>query len=80
MSQKLKAVYHRGAFVPKTSCDVPEDSEVELVIQGPFLISSQVVEPEERSRILKAVIKRMKRNPLPAGAPCLTRDLLHERR
>lgn len=80
MSRKLKAVYHGGAFVPQAPCDVPEDSEVELIIQGPFLLPAEVMEPDERKHILKTVVKRMQRNPIPAGTPRLTRDVLHERR
>jgi hypothetical protein len=80
MSQRLKAVYHEGAFVPQAPCDVPEDSEVELIIQGPYLLPPKVLEPDERQHILKTVVERMRQNPLPAGAPRLTRDALHERR
>jgi hypothetical protein len=80
MSQKLKAVYHGGAFVPQAPCDVPEDSEVELLIQGPFLLSAEVMEPGERDHILKTLVKRMKLNPLPLEARSFTRDEVHERR
>jgi predicted DNA-binding antitoxin AbrB/MazE fold protein len=79
MSQRLKAVYCRGAFLPQEPCDVPEGSEVELTIEGPFLLSPEVKEPKEQAHILRAVVARMKHNPIPVGAPPLTRDWLHER-
>jgi predicted DNA-binding antitoxin AbrB/MazE fold protein len=80
MSKILKAVYHDGAFVPKEPCDVPENAEVELIIQGPYLIPPQVTETEQREQILRTLLERMKQNPIPAGAPIPTRDQLHERR
>jgi hypothetical protein len=80
MSQKLKAVYRRGAFLPKAPCDVPEDSEVELVVHGPFLLAAEAMEPSEREHILKMLVKRMLQNPLPTESPRFSRDELHERR
>ena len=79
MSQRLKAVYRSGNFLPQEPCDVPEGSEVELTIEGPFLLSPVVREPKEQEHILRAVVKRMLQNPIPAGAPPLTRESLHER-
>ena len=38
MSDALRAVYRNGVFVPETACDLPEDSEVELIVQGPVII------------------------------------------
>jgi Protein of unknown function DUF104 len=40
MSKSLKAVYRRGAFIPKTPRHLPEDSEVELIVQGPIVTST----------------------------------------
>jgi len=80
MSQRLKAVYHRGTFLPQEPCDVPEGSEVELIIQGPFIFPPAVRKSEEQEHILKMVVERMQQNPIPAGAPHLTREALHERR
>jgi predicted DNA-binding antitoxin AbrB/MazE fold protein len=80
MSQRLKAVYHDGAFLPQEPCNLPEGSEVELIVQGPFVFPPEVEEPEERERALRMVVERMQHNPIPAGAPPLTREALHERR
>jgi predicted DNA-binding antitoxin AbrB/MazE fold protein len=80
MRQRLRAVYRRGAFVPQEPCDLPEGSEVELTIQEPLISPPEVSDPEERKRILKKVVESMKSNPIPADAPRLTRESLHERR
>jgi hypothetical protein len=38
----------------------------------------EVTNPQERSLILEQVVERMQQNPIPADAPPLTRELLHE--
>jgi predicted DNA-binding antitoxin AbrB/MazE fold protein len=80
MSQKIKAVFKKGAFIPEQDCGLPDGSEVELIIEGPRTLTPEVKDPEERKRILKAMIERMKQNPIPADAPRFSRDELHERR
>jgi hypothetical protein len=80
MTYHTKATYRQGAFFPETQFNLPEESEVELVVQGPSIVSPTVTDAEERRRILRQVTDRMRRNPLPADAPKLSRDQLHERR
>ena len=80
MSQKLKAIYHEGAFIPQAPCDLPEGSEVELIIEGPYILPPKVTDYDERERILNIVVERMLQNPIPVEASRLTRDELHERR
>jgi len=79
MNATLRAVYRNGVFVPQTACHLPENSEVELVVQGPLIIPPSVTDPQERARIRKRVVERMRQNPIPADAPRLTREQLHER-
>jgi len=79
MAHKLKAVYQGGVFVPQEPCDIPEGLEVELIIQGPLILPPEVKEDKKRQHILKMVVERMQHNPLPADAPRLTREALHER-
>lgn len=79
-SHKLKALYQGGVFVPQEPCDVPEGSEVELIIRGPLIIPPQVKTAKERQHILRMMIERMRQNPLPVDGPPLTREALHERR
>jgi len=80
MTQRMRAVYRDGAFLPAVPCDLPENSEVELVVQEPTTHGPSVTDPDERLRILRRVTGRMRGNPLPADAPRFSRDQLHERR
>ena len=81
MVQRLRAIYQNGAFVPQSPCDLPENSEVDLVIEGPRALAPLVTDPEERKRILDQLVDRMRANPIPADAPRhFTREELHERR
>ena len=81
MAQRLRAIYQNGAFVPQSPCDLPENSEVDLVIERPHVLPPLVTDPEERKRILEQMVERMRSNPIPAGAPRhFTREELHERR
>jgi predicted DNA-binding antitoxin AbrB/MazE fold protein len=80
MPHSLKAVYHKGVFVPLEPCDIPEGLEVKLIIHNPSLLPPEVKEIEEKKRILKIVVERMQQNPIPSTAPRLTREALHERR
>jgi predicted DNA-binding antitoxin AbrB/MazE fold protein len=80
MSYKLKAVYQEGVFVPKERCEIPEGSEVELIIQGPILLPPEAKEAKERQQILRMLTERMQQKLFPVNAPRLTRETLHERR
>jgi hypothetical protein len=80
MSQRLKAIYRRGAFVPQVPCNLPEDTEVELTIHNSHVTPPFATDLEERKRILKTMVERMRSNPIPADAPFrFTREELHER-
>ncbi len=79
MTRQLKAVYRGGAFVPLEACDLPEGSEVDLMIQSPRAIAPPVVDATDRQKILKALVERMQANPIPESCPRLTREALHER-
>ena len=80
MYQKARAIYRRGTFIPQQPCNIPEESEVELIIQGPLVLPPGVTNPLEKAHLLKIVAERMQQNPIPAGAPPLTRSELHGRR
>ena len=80
MTYHMKAVYRNGAFVPETRCALPENAEVDLLVQGPLNVPPVITNPEKRDDALRRITARMKQNPLPAGAPRFTRDELHERR
>ena len=80
MTYRMKAVYRGGAFVPETQCDLPEEAEVDLLVQGPLHVRPTVTDPEQRLRVLRQITGRMRQNPLPPDTPRFTRDELHERR
>jgi predicted DNA-binding antitoxin AbrB/MazE fold protein len=81
MSQKVKAIYKGGVFIPQEPCDLRDGEEVTLTIGNPFLIPPKVTDPDERKRILEELVQNMRDNPIPADAPRrLTREELHERR
>lgn len=81
MAERLRAIYQNGAFVPQAPCDLPENSEVDLVIERFHVLPPLVKDPEERKRILEQLVGRMVSNPIPAAAPRhFTREELHERR
>ncbi|MEK7406202.1 MAG: antitoxin family protein [Acidobacteriota bacterium] len=80
MSDVFRAVYHDGAFIPKEPCDVPEDSEVLLMLQGPASVPPEVTDLEQRANLMRSLVERMRATPLPVDAPRLSREALHERR
>ena len=80
MDQRMRAIYRQGMFVLKELCDIPDESEVELIVQGPLVLPPQESDPVERARLLKNLTKRMQQNRIPLEAPRFTRDELHERR
>ena len=80
MHPTLKAVYHNGTFILETACNLPEGSEVELLIQSSSIVSPLISDVESKQRFLKSLISRMQQNPIPLNAPRFTREMLHERR
>ena len=81
MIDTLIAVFKDGVFRPETPVELPEGSRVVLSINKASNVAPPEVEsPEERRRILREVVERMMRNPIPPDSPRFTRDELHERR
>jgi hypothetical protein len=80
MIQRVRAVYRRGTLVPSSPLSLPEDSEVELSLEGPLSFPPSVTDPKERSRILAELVDRMRNNPIPADSPRVSRESIHERR
>jgi len=77
----VKAVFEHGAFTPESPCDLPEGARVVLAIErADYARPPEVKSPEERKRILQAVVERMQANPVSSDSPRFTRDELHERR
>jgi len=80
MEATVKAVYQNGVFVPTTPCDFPENTEVQVSVQGPLIIEPEITDSDERTRYMKEVVARMQEHPVPLSAPRFTREELHERR
>jgi predicted DNA-binding antitoxin AbrB/MazE fold protein len=80
MSQALKAIYRNGTFILQTAFELPEGTEVELLIQSPQVVSPPISNLETKRQFLKLLIERMQQNPIPLNAPRFTREMLHERR
>jgi predicted DNA-binding antitoxin AbrB/MazE fold protein len=80
MNQRIRAVFHDGVFIPQQPCDLPEGSEVEIVVQQSHILPPEESDPEERAQIRKALVERMNSNPIPENAPHFSREELHERR
>lgn len=81
MQDTFRAIYRNGAFVPVVPCDLPENTPVEVLVKGAPLIQSPTEpDPSKRRKIMRELIERMQRNPIPADAPRFTREELHERR
>ena len=80
MPETLKAIYHNGAFILKTPYDLPEGTEVEIVIKSSQLLPPQISDIAEQQRFIKALVERMQQNIIPFNAPRFTREMLHERR
>jgi predicted DNA-binding antitoxin AbrB/MazE fold protein len=81
MVQNIKAIYVKGALIPKTPCNLPEGAEVELTISDPHVLLPTVTDPEDRRRLMEELIENMRNNPIPEGAPRrFSREELHERR
>jgi predicted DNA-binding antitoxin AbrB/MazE fold protein len=79
MTQALKAIYRNGAFILQTVFELPEGTEVELLIQSPPVMPP-ISDLKTRQQVLKALIERMQQNPIPPNAPRFNREILHERR
>ena len=78
--QALKAIYRNGTFILQSAFELPEETEVELLIQSPHVVSPLLSGVEVKKQFLKSLVERMQQNPIPLNAPRSTRDMLHERR
>ena len=79
MRQAIKAIYRNGAFILQTAFELPEGTEVELLIQSSQVMSPSISDLETKRQFLKSLVERMQHNPIPLNAPRFTREMLHER-
>ena len=80
MKRTITATYRGGVFHPNEPCDLQDGATVEIRELPNGVRPPLEADPEERKRILKAVVDRMMQNPISPDAPKFTRDELHERR
>ncbi len=80
MPQTLKAIYRNGTFILQTAFELPEGTEVDLLIQSPQVVSPPIADVEAKRQFLRSLIERMQQNPIPMNAPQFSREMLHERR
>jgi predicted DNA-binding antitoxin AbrB/MazE fold protein len=80
MTQALKAIYHNGTFILQSAFNLPEGTEVEILVQTPELRPPAIPSLEARKQLLQSLLERMQQNPIPLNAPAFIRDILHERR
>ncbi len=82
MSQTIKAIYHNGVFVPQVPCDLPENTEVNVIYENNEIGEEQgfITDPVERAKMLKKIVESMSKNTFSGNPPKFTRDELHERR
>ena len=80
MPKALKAVYRSGALILQTELELPEGTEVELLLQSPQVLSPPISDAATKQQFLKSLVERMQQNPIPVDAPRFTREMLHERR
>ncbi|MGK7939474.1 MAG: antitoxin AF2212-like protein [Crocosphaera sp.] len=64
MLKKVKATYHNGTFIPNTPCYLPNNTEVELMIDVNSESAHNVVDRETRKEILDALLTRMRQSSL----------------
>ncbi|MDJ0580298.1 antitoxin family protein [Crocosphaera sp.] len=64
MLKKVKATYSNGAFIPNSPCDLPENTEVELMVNLPFEYNQDVLDPETRKAIVHELLTRMRQTSL----------------
>ena len=79
MRQAIKAIYRNGAFILQTAFELPEGTEVELLIQSSQVGSPSISDLETKRQFLKSLVERMQHNPIPLNAPRFTREMLHGR-
>ena len=78
--EPFRAVFRNGAFVPQSTIELADETEVFLsLIETPAVTPPAVSDPDLRRGILFELAARMKAGNFSANAPRLTREQLQER-
>ena len=73
MDTVVNAVFRNGVFVPTIDCDIPENTEVRVIVPGSTIVPPTVTDPWRGAKIRREVLEAMRQNPIPADAPRFTR-------
>lgn len=85
MLEIIKTVFRNGGFFPKSSIELPEDTEVEIVVEKTASNANgnlaQVETEEKRKQIMAEFVARVGTRTISDNAPRrFSREELHERR
>jgi predicted DNA-binding antitoxin AbrB/MazE fold protein len=85
MLEIIKTVFRDGAFFPKTPVELPDETEVEIVVEKAAFkengIMKQIETGEKRKKILAEFVARAGARTISDDAPRrFSREELHERR
>jgi hypothetical protein len=61
MTEKLKAIYKDGTFIPQTNFFLPNNTEVELSVYRYCSLQTDIINPEARKEVLNNLLQRMKK-------------------
>ncbi len=63
MLKKVKATYRNGTFIPTNTCDLPDNTEVELMVSLTSDYDGQdILDRETRKAILAELLTRMRQS------------------
>jgi hypothetical protein len=75
----VRVVYRKGSFIPQDKCELQEGAEGLVLVASSAPEPPTIADPAERRRRLAELVEDLKKHPLPADSPKLTRDQMHER-
>jgi predicted DNA-binding antitoxin AbrB/MazE fold protein len=78
MTEKLRAIYRDGAFIPQVPCQLPENAEVELTVQRHQSMTPEVMDSEARKQILHLLLQRMRQTTLMGHSRHFSQDNFSE--
>ncbi|MDJ0731670.1 MAG: antitoxin family protein [Crocosphaera sp.] len=62
MLKKVKATYRNGTFIPNTPCNLPDNTEVEFMVNCSSEYGQDILDPQTRKAILNALLTRMRQS------------------
>ena len=62
MLKKVKATYRNGTFIPSNPCNLPDNTEVELMVSLASEHGQDILDRETRKAILAELLTRMRQS------------------